>query len=159
MHCYVLYGALYISSHKKAFANLWTIDINFYILLKYINKLCCWNRSVNFTVICKLLDLAGYHCINVIYKNKIKVSVQGQSLGAHPIKSPVNLKICDSIQPVACDHTTIHQSMLLHCHLYHETQFCAEVFYEAPYQRLAKVSINHIQRLAFIICFSNIFQE
>ena len=28
MHCYVLYGALYISSHLKPFAYLWTVDIS-----------------------------------------------------------------------------------------------------------------------------------
>ena len=130
-----------------------------YILLKYINILCCWNRSVNFTFICKFLDVAGYHCINVIYKNQKYVSVQGQSLGTPPIKRLVILKIFHSIQPVACDHTTIHRSMLLHCHLYHEIHFLQRSFVRHLIKGFAKVKINHIQRLAFINCFTNIFQE
>ena len=53
----------------KSFANLLAIDISVYILLKNINILCCWNRSVNLTIICKLLDVtARYYCINVINK-------------------------------------------------------------------------------------------
>ena len=46
-----------------------------------------------FTIIRKLLDVAGYYCINVIYKIKIKVLVQGQSLWAGPMKRPTILKI------------------------------------------------------------------